>query len=187
VDHLKLLKVPADTRQLLLDDPKVSLRIIAEIGSIENNEDRTDLIQEVRRRNENGWNTQDIIKLVKLLKQAVVTSPLSLPADISPDQKQTPEENRTPKTPREEDPKSVPSLTLQHAKFKLSWEKRHQFLQKTFEKIVEEQPATYEQYTFVQKYLEEWLHTLQEITQRLQPPEQRDEENPSVYTDTPVQ
>lgn len=47
-DHLTILRVPDDVRQLIIDDPMIPLRIIRDIGRIEEADNRAYLIQEVR-------------------------------------------------------------------------------------------------------------------------------------------
>lgn len=175
-DHLKLLKVPPDTRQLIIDDPRISLRIVAEIGSVPDEADRADLIWEVNRRNENGWNTQDVVRLVKTLKQ-LQSSPLS---STSAGQRQEPitqsrpGESEQKQTQLKEKPAAVPSPTLQRAKFKLAWDKHNQLIQRIIGKVAEEQP-TYdtEQREIVQMHLEKWQSQLQEVMSQLQTSEEQ--------------
>lgn len=169
-DHLKLLKVPPDTRQLIIDDPKISLRIVAEIGSVPDETDRADLIGEVRRRNENGWNTQDVIKIVRALKQPLPSSLHPDSAPSSQDQKPTTdipekkEQDQLQQTPAT----APPSPRLQFAKFRVAWEKQDQSVQRMIGKVTQERP-TYdaEQLQAVQDYLERWSSQLQETIAEL--------------------
>jgi ParB family chromosome partitioning protein len=65
--HLALLRVPKDTQQLIIDDPSIPLRIIREIGNVEDPTDRSLLIKEVRDR---SLKQADIIAILQANKQA---------------------------------------------------------------------------------------------------------------------
>jgi len=65
-DHLALLRVPQDTRQLIEEDPDIPLRVIRELGTVEDSADRTYLIDEVRARN---LKTADIIAILQQRKK----------------------------------------------------------------------------------------------------------------------
>jgi ParB family transcriptional regulator, chromosome partitioning protein len=47
-DHLAILRVPEDVRQLIIENPQIPLRIIRDLGNVENSDDRAFLAQEVR-------------------------------------------------------------------------------------------------------------------------------------------
>lgn len=64
--HLKLLSVPKDTQQLIIDDPTIPLRIIREIGNVKDPADRALLIEEVRNR---SLKQADIIAILQAFKQ----------------------------------------------------------------------------------------------------------------------
>ncbi len=65
-DHLALLRVPEDTRQLIEEDPDIPLRVIRELGTVEDPADRAYLIDEVRARN---LKTADIIAILQQRKK----------------------------------------------------------------------------------------------------------------------
>lgn len=155
-DHLKLLRVPQDTQQLIVDDPKVSLRIVAEIGSIQNLDDRADLIAEVRQRGEMGWNTNDIIQLVKLLKQASQPSVV----DEKPEKQEGLQKEKTPSHPS--------SPALQQAKFKVLWEKQKRAVYGIKDKIEKEKETYTEgQRQLILVYLQDWQTALQQAASEL--------------------
>ncbi len=156
-DHVRLLRVPPEVQQLIIEDPKVSLRIIAEIGSIANPVDRADLIAEVRQRGETGWNTNDIIQLVKLLKQASQPAPSD-------------EQPATQKgQPREKTLSHPSSPALQQAKFKVIWEKQKRAVYHIKEKIEKEKETYTEgQRQLILVYLQDWQTALQQAASELQ-------------------
>ncbi len=61
-DHLALLRVPEDVRQLIMEDPALPLRIIRELGTIAEENDRAFLIAEVRARN---LKTADLLAILQ--------------------------------------------------------------------------------------------------------------------------
>ena len=64
--HLALLRVPADVRRLIEEDDTIPLRVIRELGSVEEPDDRAALVEEVRRRT---LNQADIVEILKELKK----------------------------------------------------------------------------------------------------------------------
>jgi ParB family transcriptional regulator, chromosome partitioning protein len=64
--HLALLRVPADVRRLIEEDESIPLRVIRELGSVEEPDDRAALVEEVRRRT---LNQADIVEILKELKK----------------------------------------------------------------------------------------------------------------------
>lgn len=64
--HLALLRAPENVRQLIIDDPTVPLRIIREIGNVEDPADRELLVEEVRKR---SLNQADIVAILQVYKQ----------------------------------------------------------------------------------------------------------------------
>jgi ParB family chromosome partitioning protein len=64
--HLALLRVPEKVRQLIIDDPTVPLRIIREVGNVEDPADQELLVEEVRKR---SLNQADIVAILQVYKQ----------------------------------------------------------------------------------------------------------------------
>lgn len=64
--HLALLRVPEDVRRLIEDDETIPLRVIRELGNIEDAADRAALIEEVRKRT---LNQADIVAILQELKK----------------------------------------------------------------------------------------------------------------------
>jgi ParB family chromosome partitioning protein len=64
--HLALLRVPEDVQQLIVDDPTIPLRIIREIGGVEDPADRALLIEEVRNR---SLKQADIVAILQANKK----------------------------------------------------------------------------------------------------------------------
>ncbi len=65
-EHRALLRVPADVRQLIEDDPDIPVRVIRELGNVEDATDRAYLIDEVRTRN---LKTADMIAILQQRKK----------------------------------------------------------------------------------------------------------------------
>jgi ParB family transcriptional regulator, chromosome partitioning protein len=61
-DHRALLRVPQDVRQLIEDDPDIPVRVIRELGSVEDAADRAYLIEEVRAR---SLKTADVLAILQ--------------------------------------------------------------------------------------------------------------------------
>ncbi len=64
--HLALLRVPEDVRKLIEEDETIPLRVIRELGNIEDPEDRAALVEEVRKRT---LNQADIVAILQELKK----------------------------------------------------------------------------------------------------------------------
>jgi ParB family chromosome partitioning protein len=64
--HLALLRVPEDVRKLIEEDETIPLRVIRELGNIEDPEDRAALVGEVRKRT---LNQADIVAILQELKK----------------------------------------------------------------------------------------------------------------------
>src|SRR5579859_3841374 len=79
-EHRALLRVPADVRQLIEDDPDVPVRVVRELGNVEDVNDRTYLIEEVRARN---LKTADIIAILQQRKRFQSMKPSPSLHDIS--------------------------------------------------------------------------------------------------------
>ena len=61
-EHRALLRVPPDVRQLIEEDPDLPVRVIRELGNVEDQADRAYLIEEVRARN---LKTADVIAILQ--------------------------------------------------------------------------------------------------------------------------
>lgn len=64
-DHLALLRVPAQVRALIEEDPDIPVRVIRELGTIEDSNDQAFLIREVRARN---LKTADLLAILQQLR-----------------------------------------------------------------------------------------------------------------------
>lgn len=64
--HLALLRVPDDVRKLIVEDETIPLRVIRELGNIEDPIDRAVLVEEVRKRT---LNQADIVAILQELKK----------------------------------------------------------------------------------------------------------------------
>ncbi len=64
--HLALLRVPENVRKLIEEDQTIPLRVIRELGNIEDTEDRAALVEEVRKRT---LNQADIVAILQELKK----------------------------------------------------------------------------------------------------------------------
>ena len=64
--HLALLRVPEDVRKLIEEDETIPLRVVRELGNIEDPEDRAVLVEEVRKRT---LNQADIVAILQELKK----------------------------------------------------------------------------------------------------------------------
>lgn len=65
-DHIALWRVPAEVRQLIIDDATIPLRVIREIGKIENHADQALLIQEVRAR---SFSQADVVAILRAMRE----------------------------------------------------------------------------------------------------------------------
>ena len=77
-DHRALLRVPPDVRQLIEEDPDIPVRVIRELGNVEDAADRTYLLAEVRART---LKTADILAI---LQQSRRRKRASAPQEQSP-------------------------------------------------------------------------------------------------------
>ncbi len=65
-EHRALLRVPQDVRQLIEDDPDIPVRVVRELGTVEDVSDRAYLIEEVRARN---LKTADVLAILSQRKR----------------------------------------------------------------------------------------------------------------------
>lgn len=65
--HLAIMRVPAKIRQLIIDDPKIPLRTIRDLGQVEDVNDLDYLIEEVR---SHRYNANDISYMLQQVKKA---------------------------------------------------------------------------------------------------------------------
>lgn len=70
-EHRALLRVPPDVRKLIEDDPDIPVRVIRELGNVDDEVDRAYLIEEVRARN---LKTADIIAILQQRKRLQAAS-----------------------------------------------------------------------------------------------------------------
>ncbi len=82
--HLALLRVPADVRKLIEEDDTIPLRVIRELGSVEEPDDRAALVAEVRRRTLNQADIVEILKELKKGKRRQKNEPREVTDDSAP-------------------------------------------------------------------------------------------------------
>jgi len=144
-DHLALLRVPDDVRKLIEEDPAIPLRVIRELGSISEENDRAFLIAEVRARN---LKTADLLAILQ--------------------QHRNPK--RSKKTPEsEESEESVassvqPSSALALAVLERKLHRYHTDVAKTVKRLSHDWPTmNNEQRKLVRQYTMTWITELQQL------------------------
>lgn len=163
-DHRALLRVPADVRHLIEEDPDIPVRVIRELGSVEETADRSYLIEEVRARN---LKTADIIAILQQRKKrqrtpvSATPSAFGAPAQANGQQSTTTviEHERTVEKPS-------PALAIVVLERKLGKDQAQ--LQKTLHRIMNELPTmSAEEKALVRTHIEQWRDTLQLLAEQL--------------------
>jgi len=182
-DHLALLRVPEDTRQLIEEDPDIPLRVIRELGAVEDLADRAYLIDEVRARN---LKTADVIAILQQRKkrqqritahrvsglasgQAVAyedRSPDESTGDLVHTQVEEPPETTTVIMHERRVPPPSPALAFALLERKL--QKGEAQLAKAVDQLLGELPTMdAEERALVGQYMARWQERIQQVTDRL--------------------
>lgn len=183
-EHRALLRVPPDVRQLIEDDPAIPVRVIRELGNIDDAVDRAYLIEEVKARN---LKTADVIAILqqrkKMFQEAILTqnargastprSPLSGQSEQVSSRMTSVPEQRPSALPSAQDAVTVieheralhkPSSALSLAVLERKLQKDQTQLEKTVGRIVDELPAMgEEEKAMVRKYLEQWRERIDQV------------------------
>jgi ParB/RepB/Spo0J family partition protein len=182
-DHLALLRVPEDTRQLIEEDPDIPLRVIRELGAVEDLADRAYLIDEVRARN---LKTADVIAILQQRKKRQQRSTAHRIAGLASGQTAA-QEDRSPdentgdlvRTQMEEPPEtttvimherrvSPPSPALAFALLERRLQKGEAQLTKVVEQLLSELPTMgAEERSLVGQYMARWHGRIQQVDDHL--------------------
>ncbi len=161
-DHMALLRVPADARQLIEDDPDIPIRVVRELGNVEDETDRAYLIQEVRARNLKTADVLAILQKSKSRQRIVGAPPPSIPAV---------EDQEHPETilvSAYERAVKKPSSTIALAVLERKLQRDQLQLQRTIDRITSELPDMGdEKKTLVRSYVVQWRERLQQVVDRL--------------------
>lgn len=174
-DHLALLRVPEDTRQLIEEDPDIPLRVIRELGTVEDPADRSYLIDEVRARN---LKTADIIAILQQRKKRQQKSAASRIPGPAPAQIAS-HEDRPLSSPvpaqREEPPETTtvimherrvapPSPALAFALLERKLQKDEAQLAKMVDRLLGELPTmNAQERALVGQYIVRWREKIQQV------------------------
>jgi hypothetical protein len=152
-DHRALLRVPQDVRQLIEDDPEIPVRVIRELGSVEDAADRAYLVEEVRARN---LKTADILAILQQSRKRQRRQHAHLmeqPARVDADMQGEPERTRK---------KPTPMLALAVLERKL--QKDQAQLKKMLDQIASDLPSmSEEEKALVHTYAEQWRNLIQQV------------------------
>jgi ParB family transcriptional regulator, chromosome partitioning protein len=184
-EHRALLRVPQDARKLIEEDPDIPVRVIRELGNVEDQADRAYLIEEVRARN---LKTADVIAILqqrRKYQQKPITesrSPESSSSEVRQTE-QTPtislgqEAIQTPTAlPNQETTiiveherrVSKPSSALALVVLERKLHKDQTQLQKTLDRIISEVPAmSSEEKALVRKYVQQWHQLFQQVGEEI--------------------
>ncbi len=188
-EHRALLRVPEDVRQLIEDDPDIPVRVVRELGNVEDTADRVYLIEEVRARN---LKTADVLAILgqrkKLLQAASARSVLvpssAIPASASPTQIAHDEASPTEEMARlreEADPSSVTKTVVEHERrvqkpspalslvvLERKLYKDQTQLEKVLARLAEEAASmSDEEKNLVRTYLDQWRERLLQMEKTL--------------------
>ncbi len=145
-DHLALLRVPAEVRLLIEEDPDIPVRVIRELGGVEDGNDRAFLIAEVRARN---LKTADLIAILQQQR--------------SHKRKQREQEVQA-ETETQQQPVAQPSPALAVAVLERKLQRYHTDVAKTVNRISRDLPTmSNEQRMLVRQYAMTWITELQRL------------------------
>lgn len=152
--HLALLRVPEDARQLIEEDETIPLRVIRELGNVEDAEDRAALIAEVRRRTLNQADIVAILQELKKGKRRQKEVPQVVEADPAP-QAEVGERQIIPLTP------------VRRTVLVKKLGKEREAVKKTLDRIAEELPTLdLEGRQLVRTHLENMAEELQDLIEQ---------------------
>jgi ParB/RepB/Spo0J family partition protein len=152
-DHRALLRVPQDVRQLIEDDPDIPVRVIRELGGVEDVADRMYLIEEVRART---LKTADVLAILQQSRKRRRRQHSHLAAQpLREDASMEAEPERTRKKP-------TPMLALAVLERKLQKDRAQ--LKKMLDQIASEFPSmSEEEKALVRTHTEQWRDLIQQI------------------------
>jgi ParB/RepB/Spo0J family partition protein len=158
--HLALLRVPEDVRKLIEEDETIPLRVVRELGNIEDPEDRAVLVEEVRKR---MLNQADIVAILQELKKGKRRQQKEFPAGAYASETQT--EVDVPGPQGESEVRPVAPLThVTRTVLVKKLNKDREAVQKTFQRIASEvQILDIEGRKLVRVHLETMAQDLQEL------------------------
>lgn len=155
-DHRALLRVPQDVRQLIEDDPDIPVRVIRELGSVENATDRAYLMEEVRARN---LKTADVLAILQQRRKRGRRQQASSQEQSA--QADTTTQGTSART------RDKPSAELAVAVLERKLQKDQAQLKKVLEPIAREFPSMNdEEKALVQTYAEQWCDMIQRLVDR---------------------
>lgn len=175
-EHLALLRVPHDVRQLLEDDLDIPLRVIRELGSINDVNDRAYLIAEVRARN---LKTADVIAILQQRKkrqaeqkQLTAKSSSNAPALSSAQhliaEGESAAQNEMITVADHERSLPRPSAAFALVVWERKLQKEQTQLQKVIEQIQQEKSNMNDEgQSLIKTYLHEWSRLLQQTYDQL--------------------
>jgi ParB/RepB/Spo0J family partition protein len=182
-EHRALLRVPPDTRQLIEEDPDIPVRVIRELGNVEDRADRTYLIEEVRARN---LKTADVIAILQQRRKyqqrpaGESRPPGSPPSEVtqtglaegaSPEKEatETPAQVQETATVIEHERRiSKPSSALALVVLERKLHKDQTQLQKVIDRIMSEIPTmSTEERALVRTYVQRWYQLFQQAGEEI--------------------
>jgi ParB family chromosome partitioning protein len=184
-EHRALLRVPPDARRLIEEDPDIPVRVIRELGNVQDQEDRAYLIEEVRARN---LKTADVIAILqqrRRYQQKPAAESRSPESPLSKGQQANQTEGTSPEKEATEAPaispahetttvieherrtsKPSPALALVVLERKLHKDQTQ--LQKVVDRIMSEIPAmSGEERALVKTYVQRWHQLFQQAGEEI--------------------
>lgn len=145
-DHLALMRVPGEVRQLIEEDAAIPVRVIRELGGVEDANDRAYLIAEVRARN---LKTADLIAILQQQRARKRKQRAREPQAGAETQQQ---------------PVAQPSPALARAVLERKLQRYHTDVAKTVNRISKDLPTmSDEQRMLVRQYAMTWITELQRL------------------------
>jgi ParB family transcriptional regulator, chromosome partitioning protein len=153
--HLALLRVPDDVRRLIEENETIPLRVIRELGNIEDPADRAALVEEVRKRT---LNQADIVAILQELKKGKRRQQKEEP----------PAEAGAPEPQAEAEARPVVPIThVTRTVLVKKLNKDREAVQKTFQRIASDlQTLDLEGRQLVRTHLETMAQDLQELIEQ---------------------
>jgi ParB family transcriptional regulator, chromosome partitioning protein len=162
--HLALLRVPDDVRKLIVEDETILLRVIRELGNIEDPIDRAVLVEEVRKRT---LNQADIVAILQELKKGKRRQQKEgSPAETGAPESQV--EARNPEPQAEAEARQMVPLThVTRTVLVKKLNKDREAVQKTFQRIAGDlETLDLEGRQLVRTHLETMAQDLQELIEQ---------------------
>lgn len=155
-DHRALLRVPQDVRQLIEDDPDIPVRVIRELGGVEDAIDRMYLVDEVRARN---LKTADVLAILQQSRKR-----RHRPHIHPVEQSRRVGEGTQNKQGEPEQTRKKPSAVLALAVLERKLQKDQAQLKKVLDPIARELPSlSDEEKALVHTYAKQWRDMIQQV------------------------